>query len=60
MSTKPSGDGNEVPEATPSKLARLFDRIHASHKTERAIANTAKGRRIKAKQEKDEKKDGKK
>lgn len=40
----------EIPGPTPSKLGRLFDRIHEAHAVERAIAGTAVGRRIKAQQ----------
>jgi hypothetical protein len=53
---KGNGDGDGTPGPTPSKLGRLFSRIHKSGQTQRAIADTAKGRRIKAKQERDEKK----
>lgn len=40
----------DLPGPTPSGLGRLFGRIHDSHDVERAIGNTAKGRRIKAQQ----------
>lgn len=54
--SRSSKNGDEVPEATPSKLGRIFGRIHDSGQTRRAIADTAKGRRIKAQQRKDERK----
>jgi hypothetical protein len=50
------GNGDGTPGPTPSKLGHLFSRIHDAGQTQRAIADTAKGRRIKAKQERDEKK----
>lgn len=53
---KGGSNGDEIPEATPSKLGRILKRAHDKGKTQRAIADTAKGRRIKAKQAKDEKK----
>ena len=54
-----SKDGDETPKATPSKLGRILKRAHDQAATLRAIADTAKGRRIKAQQAKDEKKGGK-
>jgi len=49
-------NGDDIPEATPSKLGRIFGRAHKAGQAQRAIADTAKGRRIKAQQAKDEKK----
>jgi len=43
-------------EPTPSKLGRILKGAHDNARTQRAIANTAKGRRIKAQQARDEKK----
>ena len=45
-----------IGEPTPSKLHRILGKAHDNAKTQRAIADTAKGRRIKAQQAKDEKK----
>ena len=58
---KSGSNGDEIPEATPSKLHKILKGAHDKAKTQRAIADTAKGRRIKAKQARDEKKgkDGK-
>lgn len=53
-------NGDDVPGPTPTGLGKLLGKIHKSHRTERAIADTAKRRRIKAKQDKDKGKDGKK
>ncbi len=53
--SKAQGNGDDIPAATPSKLGRIFKGAHDAVKTERAIAGTAKGRRIKAQQAKDEK-----
>jgi len=47
-------NGDDIPEATPSKLGRIFGRAHAGKQAERAIGDTAKGRRIKAQQAKKE------
>lgn len=47
-----SKNGDNIPEATPSKLGRILKGAHDKGKTERAIADTAKGRRIKAQQDK--------
>jgi hypothetical protein len=47
-------NGDKVPGPTPSKLGRLHKKIHDGNKTLRAIADTAKGRRIKRQQEKKE------
>jgi hypothetical protein len=47
-------------EPTPSKLGRILKGAHDNARTQRAIANTAKGRRIKAQQARDEKKGNKK
>ena len=52
---KAEGNGDEIPEATPSKLGRILKGAHDAKDTERAIADTAKGRRIKAQQERAEK-----
>lgn len=54
--SKPGSNGDEVPEATPSKLHKIFAKRHEKHELDRKIADTAKGRRIKAKQERDERK----
>lgn len=53
MSEKGS-NGDRTPGPTPSGLGRLLARIHASHETERAIADTARRRRVKARQAKQE------
>lgn len=55
--SKADKNGDDTPGPTPSKLGRLFARRHEKHELDRKIADTAKGRRIKAKQERDERKE---
>ena len=56
--SKSRGNGDEIPEATPSKLGRILKRAHGEQKTERAIADTAVGRRVKAQQRRKERERG--
>jgi hypothetical protein len=52
--TRAKSNGDEVPKATPSKLGRILKGAHDRARTERAIADTAVGRRVKAQQDKKE------
>ena len=45
-----------IGEPKPTILHKILGKAHDNAKTQRAIADTAKGRRIKAQQSKDEKK----
>ena len=55
MPWRSSNSFHDEPGPTPSGLHRILGKAHANAKTQRAIADTAKGRRIKAQQEKNEK-----
>lgn len=57
MGSKRTGNGDPIPDATPTKLDKILKKAHGNQKITRAVADGAVGRRVKAQQKKTDPKD---